>query len=209
MFVDESFLRLFRDSQGNRYGYFSYGAFGLPARFCPQFQLATEPLFDRYRSLLSGSEAEFKHSSFKRIAYDQRLSLASALTKQTERHDGFMSGSYFPGEAIAMEQVRTLLMDDHHELPEDTSALYAEAARAYRAMYAGGPGDSKLLAQFLTLTISAMVHMLGSFGSPFRIIYDARERRQDRAVLWLAPVDLPFHLGLCRLHSHNSPHSRS
>lgn len=181
-FVDETFLRFFRDDQGDRYGYFSYGGFGLPVGQYDRFKQDIAPLFSRYQKLLSGSEKEFKHTDFKRIPYADRMDLAKGIARVIERYDGFVSGFYTPGEAIIMEQVRNLVMDDQEELPPDTSDLYQRAITDFRTTYEGGPGDSKLLATLLNLAVSAFTHMIASFGSPFRILYDSRERREDAAV---------------------------
>jgi hypothetical protein len=182
VFVDETFRRFFGGDQGDPYGYFTYGGFGLPVAKYERFERDTKPIFERYNRLLSGREEEFKHTSFKRIAFPARLELATRIAKAIERADGFVAGFYTPGEGMLLEQVRTAVMEDRDELPPDTSDLYAKAIQELRETYGGRPGQSGILTTLLHLCVSGFAHMLGSLGAPFKIYYDARERREDAAV---------------------------
>jgi hypothetical protein len=78
--------------------------------------------------------------------------------------------------------VRTnLFVDDKTEIPADHAALYA-AAEAELIAEAQGPGQSGLIAKLLTLPVSGLANLLASFDSEFTLIYDPREKREDKAV---------------------------
>ncbi len=81
-----------------------------------------------------------------------------------------------------MEHVRDAVMEKHDTLRDDTAQLYREAVEEVRRMYYTKVEKSELLSSLLTLPVSAWANMLSSFDSPFRVIYDPRERQEDVSV---------------------------
>ena len=98
-------------------------------------------------------------------------------------HGVFINVFYSPLRSFVLERVRTrLFLDEQREIPVDFKALYEEAAEHLKTE-ALGPGQSGLIQKLLLLPISGVANMLATFGSSFTVIYDPREKREDKAVI--------------------------
>jgi hypothetical protein len=126
---------------------------------------------------------EFKHGEFKRLEYRQRRRLAFHLRDIFKRHGAFIAGFCTPVRPFVLERVRSdLFLHDKEELPVDCASLYREAETKLR-MEATGPGHSGLISGLLHLAVGGVANMLASVGSKFTVVYDPRERKEDRAVI--------------------------
>jgi hypothetical protein len=140
------------------------------------------PVFDEYRRLTSAGAKEFKHTEFKRIGYRDRRNLTFRIRDAFKANGVFVTSFYTPLRSFVLERVRTdLFLDDQVAIPENYDELYAKAATDLQEE-ARGPGQSGLIAKLLTLPVSGLANLLASLGSEFTLIYDPREKREDKAV---------------------------
>ena len=180
MFVDESFRGFFEFEER---GYFVHAAVGIPESQYETLKSAVAPVFEDYRRLTSAGQREIKHTEFKRLAYRDRRRLAMRIRDAFKAHGVFINVFYSPLRSFVLERVRTrLFLDEQREIPVDFKALYEEAAEHLKTE-ALGPGQSGLIQKLLLLPISGVANMLATFGSSFTVIYDPREKREDKAVI--------------------------
>jgi hypothetical protein len=180
VFVDESFRGFF---ELDRRGYFVHATVGIPEGRYQAIKDETVPVFAEFRRLTTMGAAEFKHGEFKRIAYRDRRKLAFRLRDIFKKHGAFLAGFYTPVAPFVLEHVRSnLFLDDQEEVPANYEALYREAETEIRG-YARGPGQSAIISRLLHLAVGGVANMLASFGCPFTVVYDPRERKEDRAVI--------------------------
>ena len=180
VFVDESFRGFFEFRER---GYFAYAAVGIPESQYDGMKSAVAPVFEEYRRLTSAGQRELKHTEFKRIAYRDRRRLAVKIRDAFKAHGAFINVFYSPLRSVVLEHVRTrLFVDGKREIPADFKVLYSEAAEHLKTEREG-PGQSELIKKLLMLPISAVANMLATFGSSFTVIYDPREKKEDKAVI--------------------------
>ncbi len=180
VFVDESFRGFFEFSER---GYFVHAIVGIPESQHEALSNAMAPVFQEYRRLTSPGQREFKHTEFKRLAYRDRRRLAMKLRDAFKAHGVFINVFYTPLRSFVLEHVRTtLFLHGKREIPGDFAALYRDAALALQAD-AQGPGQAGLIQKLLLLSIGGVANMLATFESPFTVIYDPREKKEDQAVI--------------------------
>jgi hypothetical protein len=180
VFVDESFRGFFEFEER---GYFVHATVGIPESQYDALKERVAPVFRDYRGLTSAGEREIKHTEFKRIEYRDRRRLAMRLRDVFTAHGVFINVFYTPLRSFVLEHVRTrLFFDEQREIPADFKTLYDEAARDL-SEEAQGPGQSGLIKKLLLLPISGVANMLATFDSQFTVIYDPRERKEDKAVI--------------------------
>ena len=180
VFVDESFRGFFEFKER---GYFAHAAVGIPESQYDAMKSAVAPVFEEYRRLTSAGQREIKHTEFKRLAYRDRRRLAMKIRDAFKAHGVFINVFYSPLRSFVLEHVRTRLFDDgKREIPADFKALYDEAAEHLKTEREG-PGQSGLIKKLLLLPIGAVANMLATFESSFTVIYDPREKKEDKAVI--------------------------
>jgi hypothetical protein len=180
VFFDESFRGFFEFEER---GYFVHAAVGIPESQYDALKSAIAPVFEEYRRLTSAGQPEIKHTEFKRLVYRDRRRLAMKIRDAFRAHGVFINVFYSPLRSFVLEHMRTrLFLDGQREIPADFKALYDEAAEHLRTE-AEGPGQSGLIQKLLLLPISSVANMLATFESPFTVIYDPREKKEDKAVI--------------------------
>lgn len=180
VFVDESFRGFF---EFREQGYFAHAAVGIPESQYDGMKSAIAPAFEEYRRLTSAGQREIKYTEFKRLAYRDRRRLAKTIRSAFKTHGAFINIFYSPLRSFVLEHTRTqLFFDGKREIPAHFTALYGEAVEHLKSE-AKGPGQSGLIKKLLLLPIAAVANMLAAFGSPFTLIYDPRQRKEDRAVI--------------------------
>ena len=180
VFVDESFRGFF---EFREHGYFAHGLVGIPESQYDGMKAAVAPVFEEYRHLTSAGQREIKHTEFKRLAYRDRRRLSMKIRNALKTHGAFINVFYSPLRSFVLEHVRTRLFHARkREIPTDFNALYTEAAEHIKSEREG-PGQSALIQRLLFLPISAVANMLATFGSSFTVVYDPREKREDKTVI--------------------------
>jgi hypothetical protein len=180
VFVDESFRGFFEFEER---GYFVHAAVGIPESQYGALKAAIAPVFHEYCRLTSVGQREIKHTEFKRLPYRDRCRLAMKIRAVFKAHGVFINVFYTPLRSFVLEQMRTrLFFDEQREVPADFKALYDEAARDLQAE-AQGPGQSGLIKKLLLLPIGGVANMLATFESQFTVVYDPREKKEDKAVI--------------------------
>ena len=154
-----------------------------PSRLYQALKAAITPIFGEYRRLTSQGQREFKHSEFKRLAHRDRRRLAMKIRDAFRANGVFINVFYTPLRSFVMEHMRTrLFFGKQREIPADFEHLYEEAAQRLKEE-AQGPGQSGLIKKLLLLPIGGVANMLATFESSFAVIYDPREKKEDRAVI--------------------------
>ena len=111
-----------------------------------------------------------------------RKRLASSIHEVLRACGGFVMGFYTPAKSYVLERVRTEVMDTHKSVPADYRALYEKAIKDTKARWEG-PGNSEVIADLLTLPMSGFSHMMAGLDCRFRVVYDPRGPKEDRAVV--------------------------
>jgi hypothetical protein len=183
VFVDESFHGFFGFDNPN--GYFCHSAVGIPERNYEAVQRRLGALVTTYegraRRTLGQLPGEIKFSVLRRMPPRFQARFVREVATALQEHGGFISGFYTPTRGFIMERVREDLLDIADEVPGDSQVLY-EAARRDLLASMRGPGQAELIARLLFLPVAAIKFMLGGFECRFRIQYDPRNGREDRAV---------------------------
>jgi hypothetical protein len=100
---------------------------------------------------------------------------------QTQRYCAFIDVFYTPLRSFVFEHLRTqLFVDREREIPSDFKPLYDQVARDLRAERRGRVNRGWLKKRLLLL-IRGVASMLATFESQFTVIYDPREKKEDRA----------------------------
>jgi hypothetical protein len=180
VFVDESFRGFFEFEER---GYFVHAAVGIPEAQYDGLRTTIAPIFEQYRQLTAAGQREFKHTEFKRLVYRDRRRLAAKLRDAFKAHGVFFNVFYTPLRSFVLEHVRTqLFFGRQREIPNDFASLYDAAAQELRAE-ARGPGQSGLIKKLLLLPVSGIANLLATLGSKFTLVYDPREKKEDKAVI--------------------------
>ena len=178
VFVDETFSQFFELKER---GYFCYGAVGVPERAYELIRAQSETMLARYCESVGFRAREIKHREFKRIQFTERWALAATISQVLESHGGFVCGFYTPARAFLLEHVRVNIMDDLPAIPVEHDELLAKAAAEVEKSWKG-PGQSAVLEQLLALPLSSALHAMSGLDCKFRMVYDSRETKEDRAV---------------------------
>ena len=130
VFVDESFNRFFE--LDSRFGYFCHTALGIPQSRYEALQRLIQPVFNDYQQLTSPNATEFKHADFKRIAFADRLDLATRLAATLRENGAIVGAFYTPTASYILEKARWILVGEANALPDDMAALFAQASAQLR-----------------------------------------------------------------------------
>lgn len=178
VFVDESFFEFF--SLTARTGYFCHAAVGVPETEYADLSHELRPLREELAALTGLKE--LKHSAVRRLEPAVRRDTATRLRDALGKHGAFVAGFFTPVRAFVLEAVRTqLYFDGIPELPDDPTELALQAASELRRAL-DGPAASSIIGQLLQVPVAGVTSFLGAFDCPFRIHYDPRGHREDRAV---------------------------
>ena len=186
VFVDESTLMFFDDTMSAEAGYFCHSAACLPEDQYLGVKDEIKRIFQEFH-VNSGQSAfehfkEFKHSSFKRASLKLRRQLVVTLRNILLPRGLFVGGFFTPVRSYILEEIRTDLLGKADEIPNDyLTVLYPSAVKALKQL-SRGPGQSGLIARLLNLPVGAIANTLKSLNSSFAVIYDPREKREDKAV---------------------------
>jgi hypothetical protein len=179
VFVDESFFMFFE--LASKTGYFCHAMVGVPVNEYPRLKEAVNPIFQEYKALTQASAQEFKHSEYKRIDFARRKDLAARLADAMKKHGAFIGGFYTSLTAFVLERVRFDIVDLADTVPENCEEQYRHAVETLGGGEKG-PGNYVILSRLLELPVTAVASMLSEFDCTFRVIYDPREKREDKAI---------------------------
>ncbi len=183
VFIDESAYQFFgfQNPQGN----FCHATVGIPSLEYDGLKASMASMGKEYVQRVQldlGEEStEFKYTEFARLPASFRRRFALTLRNALNERGGFIAGFYTPTKGFVMERVRENLIGQATEVPVNHEALYQAAVDEMRAERQG-PGQANLITRLLWLPVASIVYFLGSYGSPFRLFYDPRERQEDEAV---------------------------
>lgn len=179
VFVDESFRGFLELRQ---VGYFCHAAVGIPQLEYERLKMAVAPIFADYQRITALNPSEFKHADFRSVEWRDRRRIALRLANALTTHGAFIAGFYTTSRDFVLECIRTDLLETDAEVPEEFGRLWEDVAARRRAEFTSAAGHSRAIADLLVLPIAAVVNLLASFECRYRVVYDPRERREDRAV---------------------------
>jgi hypothetical protein len=183
VFVDESFYRFFGFAAAD--GNFCHAALGIPRDNYTRLQAILGPLVLAYnrrvRQIIGRNPEEIKFSVLRALPLPFRLRFAREFVRSLVETGGFVAGFYSSTRGVIMERVRTNLLDQAEEVPDDHRALY-DAAREELLAQLQGVGQSELITQLLLTPFSALSTLLRSFECRFRVRYDPRQENEDQVV---------------------------
>lgn len=178
VFVDESFFEFF--GLVAREGFFCFGAVAIPAVEYSAVADALVPVQERFRQLSGASE--IKHSEFRRFDYGDQHRIAAQVRDILARHGAAIAGFFTPVRAYVLERIRSIeLLGKADAIPPDHEALY-KAAVAKLEQDFQGPGRSAAIGSLLHHPVGCLAHFLAYLECRFELIYDPRERSEDRGV---------------------------
>jgi hypothetical protein len=184
VFLDESFFEFFQLTA--KTGYFTHGMLGVPERNYERLRQRFVGFMDSYRAVTGTGDFELKHSVLRRVPYASRRRITVAIRDMLLDADAFIAGFFTPSRAFLLERVRSKLVTAADgspvEIPDDHHTMLDEALTELRGELKGRPGMSALLFELLLVPIGAVAQMLSFFESPFRVVYDPRNPKEDLAV---------------------------
>ncbi len=185
IFVDESVHSFFGFDVPT--GYLCYAAVGIPAEEYEHLKRSTAKIFSQYELYVTGDPdvhlGEFKFERFKSLPAEQRQDLAKQIQRTFRAYGCFVTAFYIRTQGAVMEHLRSDLVGEKAEIPEDFDALYSAAARELKEDAAAGIAQSATIASILRIPLLGLSHFMSQFGCPFQILCDPRQAKEDRAVL--------------------------
>src|SRR4029077_20460466 len=131
VFVDESFFRFFGFDAAD--GNFCHAALGIPVNNYAQLQAVLMPLVQAYNQrvhrIIGRNPEELKFTILRNLPSSFKLRFTRELVRCLVELGGFVAGFYSSTRGVVMEHVRTNLLDEADEVPDDHLALY-DTARA-------------------------------------------------------------------------------
>jgi hypothetical protein len=190
--VDESFRSYFGFERPT--GYLCYAAVGIPEQEYPYLKRSMTQIFAKYERYVTGDPdvrlSEFKFDRFKSLPPDQRQDLARQIQRVLRSYGCFITAFYIRTQGAVMEHLRSDLVGQLAEIPQDYESLYEEAVRELKEDASEGIAQSETIASILRIPLSGLSHFMAYFGCPFQVLCDPREAKEDKAVL--AAIDMFF-----------------
>lgn len=185
IFVDESFRSFFGYDRPT--GYLCYAAIGVPEEEYTFLKRSMARIFPQYERYVTGDPdvrlTEFKFERFKSLALDQRQDIARQIQRVLSTYGCFVTAFYIRTMGAAMEHLRSDLVGQLAEIPEDYQSLYEEAVRELKEDALNGIAQSETIASILRIPLAGLSHFMAYFECPFQILCDPREAKEDKAVL--------------------------
>jgi len=192
IFVDESFRSYFGFERPT--GYLCYGAVGIPEKEYIYLKRSMAKIFSKYERYVTGDPdvrlSEFKFDRFKSLSPDERRDLARQIQRVLKAYGCFITAFYIRTQGAAMEHVRSDLVGQLTEIPEDYQSLYEKAVNELKENASEGFAQSETIASVLRIPLSGLSHFMAYFECPYQILCDPREAKEDKAVL--AAIDAFF-----------------
>jgi hypothetical protein len=188
VFMDESFdgfMNLTRDD-----GYFCYAALMVPTERLPdlsRFWAANRDRLIAAYKQATGFElqGEFKSGALKKLSIEARRSFGQKLCYFLRKNRCFVAGFYTTVRSMLLYRLRTriALDDEAKELPADFDSLLEGIKNEFLEEKPDHPGEAALLLGLFHQTVSITMHWLGSGKLSFTVVYDPRQKREDRFLI--------------------------
>ena len=178
--MDESFRSFFGFERPT--GYLCYAAVGVPEEEHPYLKRSMTPIFAQYERFVTGDPdvrlTEFKFDRFRSLPPNQRQEIARQIQRVLKSYGCFIAAFYVRTVGAAMEHLRSDLVGQMDEIPEDYQALYEQAVRELKENASEGVAQSETIASILRIPLAGLSHFMAHFGCPFQILCDPREAQR-------------------------------
>jgi hypothetical protein len=189
VFIDESFdgfLNLAKDD-----GYFCHAALMVPTaklvdleRFWAANRHKLVAEFKREKGY--AIQGELKSRSLNKLGFSTRRAFGERLSRFLRKNERFVAGFYTTVRNKLMYHLRTEIARDDEEakeLPADWELRLAGIKKKLLDDKPKQPGDAHLLLGLFHQTVSITLNWLGSVGASFNVVYDPRQKKEDRYLI--------------------------
>ena len=189
VFIDESFGEGFTVLARNE-AYFCYSALMVPERKLGELErfwnANCKRLIEKYR-LATGFQiqGEFKSGYLNKLPFAVRRQFGERLAYFLCKNQCFVAGFYTNVENTLAYRHRTEVAkaDDAKVLPQDWRSELLRVKESLLADKPQNPGDAYLLLSLFYQTVCITLNFLGSAGAEFQVVYDPRQKKEDRFLL--------------------------
>ncbi|MGE3309579.1 MAG: hypothetical protein AB7O66_06370 [Limisphaerales bacterium] len=188
VFLDESFDGFMNLSKDD--GYFCYAALMVPTAKLPDLErfwaANREKLATAYaRATGFQPQGEFKSGLLNKLGFETRRTFGDRLARFLAKNDCYVAGFYTTVRNTLLYRVRTEVAkaDEARELPPDWERLVASEKARLLEDKPNHPGDAHVLVWPFHQTLSITMNWLTALGQDFAVVYDPRQKREDRYLI--------------------------
>lgn len=189
VFIDESFGEGFTVLSKDD-AYFCYAALMVPSvrlADLERFWVAhRDRLVAEYRRATGFPlQGEFKSGYLNKLDFQARRKFGERLAYFLRKNDCFVAGFYTTVRNMLTYHVRTEVAknDEAKELPANWESMLTGIKANLLADKPSSPGDAYLLVFLFHQTLSITLNWLGNVGAAFDVVYDPRQKKEDRFLI--------------------------
>lgn len=189
VFIDESFGEGFTVLSRHD-AYFCYAALMVPTAKLPdleRFWLTSRGRLVAEYKLATGFElqGEFKSGYMNKLSLQTRRKFGERLAHFLRKNDCFVAGFYATVRNMLAYHVRTEIAkdDDAKELPANWESMLPGIKAKLMGDKPNHPGDAYLLVFLFHQTLSITLNWLSNVGGTFNVVYDPRQKKEDRLLI--------------------------
>ena len=171
-------------------GYFCHAALMVPTAKLPDLErfwaANRQKLVAEYRRATGFEiQGEFKSGFLNKLAFQARRTFGERLGCFLRKNECFVAGFYTTVRNKPMYHLRTEVAkdDEAKELPTNWESSLAGVKKKLLDDKPKHPGDAHLLLGLFHQTLSITLNWLGSVGASFNVVYDPREKKEDRFLI--------------------------
>ena len=133
-------------------------------------------------------QEEFKSGFLKKIDFQTRKDFGERLTYFLDKNGCYVAGYYTTVRNLLIYHFRTevAMDDDATELPTDWETGLLGVKAKLLSDKPKHPGEAYLLAGLFHQTLSITLSWLGSGGNSFKVVYDPRQKKEDKFLIHYA-----------------------
>jgi hypothetical protein len=189
VFIDESFDGFMNLSKDD--GYFCHAALMVPDTKLPdldRFWAANrDKLAAEYKRVTAYAiQGELKSGSLNKLGFPARKAFGERLSRFLRKNECFVAGFYTTVSNKLLYHLRTEVArddDEAKELPPDWETRLTSVKQKLLEDKPKEPGDAHLLLGLFHQTVSITLNWLGSVGASFNVVYDPRQKKEDRYLI--------------------------
>jgi hypothetical protein len=130
-------------------------------------------------------QGEFKSGYLNKLDFKARRKFGERLAYFLRKNDCFVAGFYTTARNMLAYHLRTeVAMDDAaKELPANWESLLPGIKAKLLADKPNHPGDAYVLVGLFHQTLSITLNWLSTLGATFDVVYDPRQKKEDRFLI--------------------------
>lgn len=191
VFIDESFVGFMNLAKED--GYFCYAALMIPTSRLLDLERFWVANYDRLiteHKRVTGHEVqgEFKSVHMNKLRFETRRKFGERLASFLRKNDSFVAGFYTTVRNMLAYHLRTEVAkdDDAKELPDHWESMLPGIKAKLLADKPNSPGDAHVLRGLFYQTLSICLNWLSTMGATFDVVYDPRQKKEDRFLIQYA-----------------------